>query len=152
MPCRLGKRVSRAFSFNKTPRKLKRAMSSMTQLVSPRHRDLSSASINPYLLNTPSSEFKAIRLATELTVSNIAVHQVTHLQLHIHCLMSGHTPSTTHSLLHIRSHTFNYTFIASHQVTHLQLHIHCFTSGHTPSATHSLPHVRSHTFSYTFIA
>lgn len=76
---RFSKRVSRAFSFNKTPRKLKRAMSSMTQLVSPRHRDLSSASINPYLLSTPSSEFKAIRLATELTVSDTSPHQIIHL-------------------------------------------------------------------------
>ncbi|KAI0240759.1 Protein ECT2 [Lamellibrachia satsuma] len=64
---RFSKRVSRAFSFNKTPRKLKRAMSSMTQLVSPRGRDVSSVSINPYLLNTPGSEFKAMRLATELS-------------------------------------------------------------------------------------
>ncbi|ELU14128.1 hypothetical protein CAPTEDRAFT_176435 [Capitella teleta] len=32
---KFGKRVSRAFSFNKTPRKLKRAMSSMTQIMSP---------------------------------------------------------------------------------------------------------------------
>jgi hypothetical protein len=43
---KFGRRVSRAFSFNKTPRKLKRAMSSMSQVMSPFRRESSSFSSN----------------------------------------------------------------------------------------------------------
>ena len=57
--CRFSKRVSRAFSFNKTPRKLKRAISSMTQM-SPFHRRDSTQS-----LYTPSSSAAAANGATD---------------------------------------------------------------------------------------
>ena len=62
---RFGKRVSRAFSFNKTPRKLKRAMSSMTQLKSPFRRD-SSSFLTP---QTPGSDLRGMRLASTIDLS-----------------------------------------------------------------------------------
>ena len=66
---RFGKRVSRAFSFNKTPRKLKRAMSSMTQMMSPFNRRESLSLTN---VNTPGrGNLTAMRLAStnDLSVS-----------------------------------------------------------------------------------
>ncbi len=70
--CRFGKRVSRAFSFNRTPRKLKRAMSSMSQVMSPFRRD-SLTFLNPNHV-TPRSgtrgDLRSMRLAStnDLTV------------------------------------------------------------------------------------
>lgn len=72
MLCRFGKRVSRAFSFNKTPRKLKRAMSSMTQIMSPFARRESRVFGGASLNTTPrASHMTAMRLAStnDLTVS-----------------------------------------------------------------------------------
>ena len=49
---RFGRRVSRAFSFNRTPRKLRRAMSSMTQVMSPFSRRDSMTFAHPGSVNT----------------------------------------------------------------------------------------------------
>ncbi|KAK2141472.1 hypothetical protein LSH36_1092g00051 [Paralvinella palmiformis] len=63
---KFGKRVSRVFSFTKTPRRLKRTISSMTQIASPFRRD-SGMSITP-----SRSDLRSMRLAStnDLTDEN----------------------------------------------------------------------------------
>ena len=60
---KFSKRVSRAFSFNKTPRKLKRAMSSMSQMISPFRRESG--------LDTPTNSMAAMRMASVNDLSDL---------------------------------------------------------------------------------
>jgi len=63
--CRFGRRVSRAFSLSKTPRSMKRAISSVTHIMSPMRRESSVCGLPSVAQTTPHG---VVRPSSNLSV------------------------------------------------------------------------------------